>query len=64
MAICDPHLCPHVPLPSRITSWFYWCYNANSDDTGGLVDSAWRNLMWTKINFLTSRLSLKPWYLD
>jgi hypothetical protein len=53
-----------VPLPSRITSWFYWCYNANSDDTGGLVDSAWRNLMWTKINFLTSRLSLKPWYLD
>ncbi len=53
--------CP--PPPCSIPNWFYWCYNANSGDTGGLVDDMWRNLEWIKIDFLTTQLGLRAWYL-
>lgn len=26
-------------LHNPITSWFWWCWNANSGDTGGIVSS-------------------------
>ena len=29
------------------------CWNANSGDTGGLVDNSWLNIQWPKIDFLT-----------
>ena len=29
------------------------CWNANSGDTGGLVDNTWLNIQWPKIDFLT-----------
>ncbi len=54
------HLLLHL---RRISSWFYWAYNGNSGDTGGLVDGVWRNLEWTKIIWLKDNLGLKPWYL-
>lgn len=47
---------------NAIKSWFYWSWNANSGDTGGLVDDTWRNLEWVKLNFLTDSLGLNPWY--
>lgn len=43
--------------------YFYWCYNANSGDTGGLVDDTWQRLEWTKLRFLVRNLWLRPWYL-
>ena len=46
------------------------CWNANSGDTGGLVDDTWLNIQWPKIDFLTltpNRLSasysVAPWRL-
>lgn len=61
-----------------------WCvlgcrsWNANSGDTGGLVDDSWLTVQWPKIDFLTvspnSRTAtnsaapggwgLTPWYLS
>ena len=32
---------------NRIGNWVYWSFNANSGDTGGLVDDSWDNLLWT-----------------
>jgi hypothetical protein len=40
-----------------------WAYNANSGDTGGLVDDTWWNLLWVKLRFLRSHMGLTPWYL-
>jgi hypothetical protein len=40
-----------------------WAYNANSGDTGGLVDDTWWNLMWMKLRFLRNHMGLTPWYL-
>jgi hypothetical protein len=48
---------------NRITNWFYWSYNANSGDTGGLVDDAWRDLEWGKLKYLMG-LGLRPWYMS
>ena len=47
----------------RIGSWFYWCWNANSGDTGGLVRDDWTILEWGKLAFLTT-LGLRPWAMD
>ncbi len=47
----------------RIGSWFYWCWNANSGDTGGLVRDDWTTLEWVKLAFLTT-LGLRPWAMD
>lgn len=46
---------------SAIPNWFYWCWNANSGDTGGLVADDWLTIQWQKIEYLTS-IALKPWY--
>lgn len=45
-----------------IKSWFYWSWNANSGDTGGLVEDNWRDIVWKKIDYLT-QIGLNPWYL-
>ena len=42
---------------------FYWCWNANSGDTGGLVQDDWHTLQWRKLAFLTT-LGLRPWFMD
>lgn len=41
----------------------YWDYNANSGDTGGIVDDSWVNVLWVKINWLIATVNLQPWYL-
>ena len=54
------------------------CWNANSGDTGGLVDDSWLTIEWAKVDFLTvspnavtttnsaapGGWGLTPWYLD
>ncbi|KAF6266483.1 glycoside hydrolase superfamily [Scenedesmus sp. NREL 46B-D3] len=45
-----------------VASYFYWCYNANSGDTGGLVDDSWMTLQWVKLRYLMDNLGLTPWY--
>lgn len=47
-----------------ISSWAYWCYNANSGDTGGIVSANWQSIMWLKVRYLVDWLGLKPWYLE
>ena len=47
---------------NAIGNWYYWSYNANSGDTGGLVDDSWQNLMWEKLRWLMQKLGLKPWW--
>ncbi|DBB06710.1 TPA: hypothetical protein ACH3X1_012211 [Trebouxia sp. C0004] len=44
-----------------ISSWFWWAWNANSGDTGGIVEADWTTINWTKINYMIS-LGLNPWY--
>jgi hypothetical protein len=44
-----------------ISSWFYWDWNANSGDTGGIVADDWRTILWNKVEYLTS-IGLNPWY--
>ncbi|GBF88153.1 glycoside hydrolase [Raphidocelis subcapitata] len=43
--------------------WAFWAYNANSGDTGGIVNGNWQTLMWVKLRFLVDRMGLRPWYL-
>ncbi len=66
----------HV-LPAKALCLLHRCWNANSGDTGGLVDDSWLRIQWPKIDFLTltpNRVSasnsaapggwgLLPWYL-
>ena len=60
-------------LHNPINNWFYWSYNPNSGDTGGIIDNNWTTVLWTKINYLSngtisggssnpSGLGLVPWY--
>lgn len=44
-----------------IPNWFFWAWNANSGDTGGVVDDSWLNIIWQKIEYLTT-IALTPWY--
>lgn len=44
-----------------IPHWFYWSWNANSGDTGGIVKDDWLNIQWKKIDYLI-QIGLKPWY--
>lgn len=44
-----------------IKHWFYWSWNPNSGDTGGLVDDHWKDIIWDKIDYL-STVGLSPWY--
>lgn len=47
----------HAP----ITSWFYWAWNPDSGDTGGVVDDSWTNVLWNKVQYLIT-IGLAPWY--
>ena len=41
----------------------FWSWNANSGDTGGLVDSdTWTQVQWEKITWMQQAMGLKPWY--
>jgi aryl-phospho-beta-D-glucosidase BglC (GH1 family) len=44
-----------------IPNWFYWCWNANSGDTGGIVADNWRDIIWQKVDYLAT-IGLMPWY--
>lgn len=44
-----------------IKNWFYWSWNPNSSDTGGLVEDNWTTIIWKKIDYLTT-IGLNPWY--
>ena len=46
---------------NAVSSFFYWDWNDNSGDTGGLIDSTWYNLIWVKVRWLNA-LGLTPWY--
>lgn len=53
---------PVDALHNPITSFFWFAWNANSGDTGGLVTSpSWDSIVWQKIEYLQS-LGLAPWY--
>ena len=41
----------------------YWDWNANSGDTGGIVDDSWVNILWTKVQWMIDTVQLQPWYL-
>jgi hypothetical protein len=49
----------HIAIPN----WFYWDWNPNSGDTGGLVADDWLTIQWKKIEYLTT-IGLKPWYAN
>lgn len=49
----------HQPL----AGWFYWCFNPNSGDTGGLVDDTFSTYEWVKVRFLIRSMGLAPWWL-
>ncbi len=40
--------------------WFWWSWNANSGDTGGLVSDDWLHIEWKKIDYLRA-IGLDPW---
>ena len=40
--------------------WFWWSWNANSGDTGGLVSDDWLRIEWKKIDYLRT-IGLDPW---
>jgi hypothetical protein len=44
-----------------VSGWFWWAWNANSGDTGGLVGDNWQDLLWNKVAYLKT-LGLRPWY--
>lgn len=46
-----------------LDNWFFWCWNRNSGDTGGLVTADWRELEWEKVTYLTL-IGLRPWFMD
>lgn len=48
---------PHL----RTNVWFWWCWNANSGDTGGVVTSTWYAIKWHKVQYLQT-VGLCPWW--
>jgi hypothetical protein len=44
-----------------VSSWFWWAYNANSGDTGGIVTDDWQAFNWEKINYLRA-VGLRCWW--
>ena len=40
----------------------WWAWNNNALDTGGLVGSDWTTILWQKIQFLQTLMTLRPWY--
>lgn len=45
----------HFP---KQTSWLFWCYNANSADTGGIVKDDWVTLDMFKLQWLRTKMGL------
>jgi aryl-phospho-beta-D-glucosidase BglC (GH1 family) len=50
----------HAPTPNMV----WWCWNANSGDTGGVVNDQWKEINWFKIGWLMRAAGLAPWALD
>jgi hypothetical protein len=54
-------------LHNGVSSWFWFAWNANSGDTGGIAmpdyPGDWGSINWNKIDYLIS-LGLSPWYLS
>ncbi|KAG1680164.1 hypothetical protein FOA52_000277 [Chlamydomonas sp. UWO 241] len=46
---------------NAIPHMLYWCWNSDSFDTGGLVDSTEYNIIWKKVRWLNA-IGLTPWY--
>lgn len=46
---------------TAIKNWFYWSWNPNSSDTGGIVGDNWVEIQWKKIDYLIT-IGLNPWY--
>lgn len=46
---------------NRNSVWFWWSWNANSGDTGGVVTDNWYTIKWFKVRYL-EQLGLCPWY--
>eukprot|EP00884_Botryococcus_braunii_P014870 jgi/Botrbrau1/23384/Bobra.0051s0033.2 len=40
----------------------YWCWNANSGDTGGIVADDWTTVEWVKMEFLSDCCGIQPFY--
>lgn len=40
----------------------WWAWNNNALDTGGLVSSDWTTILWQKVQFLQTLMTLRPWY--
>lgn len=47
---------------NKIDHWFYWDWNADSGDTGGLVTDNWKDIEWVKVAYLVDSLGLRPWW--
>eukprot|EP00878_Enallax_costatus_P046652 GHUV01056898.1.p1 GENE.GHUV01056898.1~~GHUV01056898.1.p1 ORF type:complete len:373 (+),score=85.73 GHUV01056898.1:368-1486(+) len=58
-----PASSPQFPHEA-VSGWFWFCWNANSEDTGGLVADDWSSLVWHKIDWLVEHLNLKPWWVQ
>lgn len=41
-------------------SWFYWSWNPNSGNTGGILKDDWSTVDCNKVNYLKQYLALKP----
>jgi len=39
----------------------YWCWNANSGDTGGIVRDDWVAVAWEKVAWMQKAVGLHPW---
>lgn len=41
-------------------SWFYWDWNPNSGNTGGILKDNWKTIDCNKVNYLKQYLGLRP----
>lgn len=41
-------------------NWFYWDWNPNSGNTGGILKDDWKTIDCVKVNYLVKNLGLKP----
>ena len=49
-------------LHNRINAYSWWCWNANSADTKGIVFDDWTSINWQKVQLLQTLFDLSPWY--
>ena len=50
-------------LHNKISNVFWWAWNANSGDTGGIVQQDWLTINWNKVDWMV-RVGLTPWYAN